>query len=73
MALPQIAASLRVYTRLRGDIYSHATQHGLADDPDHEVGDLQDCLSEALSLLTTDQLKTLRITLKERDLIGKGE
>lgn len=39
--------------RLRGC----ALHHGLADDPDHEVGDLQDLFSAAFRHLTPDGLR----------------
>jgi hypothetical protein len=44
-----------------------ATTHGIESDPDHEVGDLQDCLREALQLIPEDSLATLanNSTVKE--------
>jgi hypothetical protein len=40
-------------------IVAAAERHGQADDPDHEVGDLQDALRTACSLLSPDTLKIL--------------
>ena len=51
------------------DIKRAAKQHGEDDNPDHEVGDLQDCLDEALVLMNTDQIDFLRRTLTEKGLI----
>ena len=56
-------------TALYNDITNAAKQHGKDSEPDHEVGDLQDCLGEALKLLNATQLRTLRENLKERELI----
>jgi hypothetical protein len=46
--------------KLLGEIFTFAEQHGVDDDPDHEVGDLQDALRLALNLMTLEQLAEFR-------------
>lgn len=41
------------------DLIHAARQHGLEDDPDHEVGDLQDILRAAWEIMTPDQRTAL--------------
>jgi hypothetical protein len=61
---------VRVVSPTRKSLYDKiseaATQHGMDDDPDHEVGDLQDALRDALSLMTPAQLKQLEAMSAER-------
>lgn len=47
-----------------------AKQHGDDDDPDHEVGDLQDCLREMWVLLTPDQRNAY---MSSESVIGRLE
>jgi hypothetical protein len=44
---------------LLDEILSAAARHGLASEPDHEVGDLQDALRAAWSLLAPRQRRGL--------------
>ena len=46
-------------TLLHDKLIAGATKHGESDEPDHEVGDLQDVLLLALQLMTARQLATL--------------
>lgn len=46
-------------------IINKARQHGEDSDPDHEVGDLQDVLREALTLMTKTQRTKLQQRIKE--------
>lgn len=50
-----------------------AARHGLDSEPDHEVGDLQDVLREALQLMTPHQLGALHDALGARGLEGWSE
>jgi len=53
-------------TRLYDRITIAAIQHGQDDDPDHEVGDLQEALSICLELMTPDQLAQLEAKLEQK-------
>jgi hypothetical protein len=46
-------------------VINAAEQHGIDSGPDHEVGDLQDALEEALKLLTPEQLEVYEKRLHE--------
>lgn len=46
-----------------------AYQHGCDSEPDHEVGDLQDFLREALEFIPEDKLKALADRDIVRDII----
>jgi hypothetical protein len=54
---------------LYNKIVTKAKQHGEDSDPDHEVGDLQDTLHAALTLMTPNQVGKLKILLKEKEII----
>jgi hypothetical protein len=54
---------------LYNKIITKAQQHGEDSDPDHEVGDLQDSLRAALSLMTSNQIEKLKTILKEKEII----
>jgi hypothetical protein len=56
-------------TSLYNTIIKAAKEHGEDSEPDHEVGDLQDCLGEALKRMAPAQLEALQTELKERELI----
>lgn len=38
-----------------GYLWEAAAEHGRQGDPDHEVGDLQDCLREAWKVMNEEQ------------------
>jgi hypothetical protein len=63
---PQIGPAVQ---KIWSDITVKAQEHGQDDDPDHEVGDLQDVLKHALAIMSDDQLKALRATLIEKELL----
>lgn len=44
-----------------------AQTHGECDDPDHELGDLQDCLREMWALMTPEQQQTFMASESVRD------
>lgn len=46
-------------------VLEQAEEHGLDAEPDHEVGDLQDALRVAFSLLTEEQQATAVSKLEE--------
>lgn len=46
-------------------IIKKAFQHGEDSEPDHEIGDLQDCLREALKLMTKTQRTKLQHIIKK--------
>ena len=54
---------------LTEQLLGSARNHGLDSDPDHEVGDLQDSLREALKFLTPEQVQELYVKLWDKELI----
>ena len=46
-----------------------ATNHGNISEPDHEVGDLQDLLTEAWSIMNEPQREQLLKTRAARDVL----
>lgn len=50
---------------LHAEICRLARLHGENDDPDHEVGDLQDALQHCLTLMTEEQCKELVVLLNK--------
>ena len=60
----------------RSDVETYigaAEQHGMDDDPDHEVGDLQDYLREVWSLLTPEQRATFAELPDVRERLANTE
>jgi hypothetical protein len=56
---------------LYDEICANARRHGEdSSEPDHEVGDLQDALREALALMLPEQLLALRARLVAREQDG---
>lgn len=66
---PDITNSNKLHTL----ITRAATQHGIDDDRDHEVGDLQDALGIALRLMTPDQLSAVFVDVREHVADGFPE
>lgn len=54
-------------------ILNAAEQHGRNDDPDHEVGDLQDVLRAAWSLMTLEQRNQLMAAAETVDVLRAGD
>lgn len=54
-------------------ITSAAQSHGSEGEPDHEVGDLQQCLSAAMELLTDEQKAGLEKNSSVKDVLVWGE
>jgi hypothetical protein len=54
---------------LLDQLLNSAKWHGQDSDPDHEVGDLQDDLREAVKFLTPDQVQELYVKLWDKELI----
>ena len=67
----------QAYSRKRHDlsklITDTAKAHGEDSDPGHEVGDLQDSLDAAISILTEGQLTQLTEMLVEKEILPKEE
>lgn len=57
---------------LYNEIVDHALKHGEDDDPDHEVGDLQQALRAALDIMTETQRKALEQHLTEQDFFQEA-
>ncbi|KWT69534.1 MULTISPECIES: hypothetical protein [unclassified Variovorax] len=54
-------------------ILDAAEQHGQNDDPDHEVGDLQDVLRAAWSLMSSEQRNQLMAAAETVNVLQAGE
>lgn len=67
-----IAATLTGRNRTTDLLEKSATQHGQDDEPDHEVGDLQEFLRAAVSLLTDDQRSRLYAKPEVRAVLAVG-
>ncbi len=53
-------------------VIESARRHGQDSDPDHEVGDLQECLRAACAQMFTDQFERFMTSQAVRDTLELG-
>jgi hypothetical protein len=62
-----------IFGGLEQEIFAWAKAHGEESDPDHEVGDLQEALRDAMGRLSVAHATAVRDAAKERMLDWKDE